>query len=135
MVEKARNQILKKPINTDLLKSGKITVYVYIIVICLIVGFAILSFVSNFDKANKYKDEAIANCIAECKLALGKGEFLSSGPCLSNSIAPGWVCDSVNDPRSSFVDDLKINQCSAYLDGTNRHFVEVSNICEFIRTN
>ncbi|MFA7709300.1 MAG: hypothetical protein WCX82_04155 [archaeon] len=135
MVEKIKKANSKKASNSNLLKSGKITVYVYIIVICLIAGLAILSFVSSFDKANKYKEQAITNCISECKIALAKGKMLSNGPCLSESIAPGWVCDSVNDPRSYFVDDLEENQCASFVEGINHHFVEVSNTCEFVRTN
>ncbi len=56
---------------------------------------------------------------------------LSSGPCLSNRIAPGWVCDVAHSPRQS-VDNDPENQCPAY--GKNAtHFVEVDPECRFIR--
>jgi hypothetical protein len=122
-----------KAFNFSLLKPGKITVYVYIVVICLIIGFTILGFISSFNKSDKYKKEAITNCIHECNVGLGRGDILATGPCLSNSIAPDWVCDTVNKPRNNFVDDQKENQCSSFVDGTNRHFVEVSTNCELVR--
>ena len=52
------------------------------------------------------------------------GEDLSNGPCLSNEAIPGWVADIAHSPRQA-VDDLPENQCSAYRDGTAKHFVEL----------
>lgn len=125
----------KKTKNADLFKPGKITVYVYIVVIALIVGFAALRFISNLNKEDKYKQEAINNCIAICKEKLVKGEIIAHGPCLSESIAPGWVCDAVNEPRNKLIDNLSENQCRSFHEGINRNFVEVSTHCEFIKTN
>jgi len=119
----------------DRFKPGKITVYIYVVIICLIIGFAILSYVSNLNKAYEYKDEAISKCISECKIAIGKGEMLASGPCLSEAIAPGWVCDMVSVPRNNIVDNQSENQCQSYKKRINKHFVEVSKNCEFVRTN
>lgn len=53
-----------------------------------------------------------------------KDQDLSNGPCLSNALMPGWVLDIAHNPRSA-VDDLPQNQCSAYLEGSARHFVEL----------
>lgn len=133
MVKKKKQ--LEKHKNLDVLKPGKITVYVYIIVICLIIGFAILSFVSNFNKTDKYKTQAIDDCVNLCNERLIRNELSSTGPCLSESIAPGWVCDSVNTPRNEYVDGLKENQCESYNSEINKRFVEVSTTCEFLRTN
>ncbi|HOZ35994.1 MAG TPA: hypothetical protein PLK55_03355 [archaeon] len=126
---------LEKHLSLDLFKPGKITVYVYVIVICLIIGFAILSFVSSLNKTDKYKTQAIDDCIALCNEKLIRTELSSTGPCLSESIAPGWVCDSVNTPRNDYVDNLKENQCESYHSRINKRFVEVSTTCEFLRTN
>jgi hypothetical protein len=126
---------LEKHLGLEIFKPGKITVYVYIIVISLIVGFAALSFISSFSKEDKYKQDAIDNCIALCKEKLLNGEIIVHGPCLSESIAPGWVCDSVTEPRNKLIDDLFENQCASYREGINKKFVEVSTHCEFIRTN
>ncbi len=124
-----------KRLVSELFKPGKIAIYVFVVVISLIIGFAILSFVYSFNKGYKYKDEAIVNCIATCKEKIGKGEMMASGPCISNSVAPDWVCDSISVPRNKFVDNQSENQCEAYRDGTNKHFVEVSTTCEFIRAH
>lgn len=51
-------------------------------------------------------------------------EDFSKGPCLSNDLIPGWVADIVHSPRQP-IDDLKENQCSAYLEGRADHFVEL----------
>jgi len=52
------------------------------------------------------------------------GEDLSDGPCLSNEVISGWVADIAHNPRQA-VDNLPENQCSAYRDGTAKHFVEI----------
>lgn len=132
---KKKKTVLEKHLGLELFKPGKITIYVYTIVICLILGFAILSFASNSNKTDKYKTQAIEDCIATCNEKLARGEMMATGPCLSDSIAPGWVCDSVNTPRNEYVDNLKENQCESYNSGINKRFVEVSASCEFLRTN
>lgn len=57
---------------------------------------------------------------------------LSSGPCLSNAVIPGWVVDIVHNPRQS-LDDLPENQCSAFLEGTAKHFVELDLEGDLVR--
>ncbi|MBI3486137.1 hypothetical protein HY025_04330 [Candidatus Daviesbacteria bacterium] len=52
------------------------------------------------------------------------GIDLKNGPCLTNALMPGWVADLVHNPRTK-VDDLPENQCSAYLQGNAKHFVEL----------
>lgn len=59
------------------------------------------------------------------------GDF-SNGPCLSNALMPGWVVDIVHNPRLS-VDDLLENQCSAYLEGRAKHFIELDIEGNFVR--
>jgi hypothetical protein len=52
---------------------------------------------------------------------------LSSGPCLANPLDEpyeDWVVDIVHEPRQAS-DDEAVNQCSAYRDGTAKHFVEL----------
>jgi hypothetical protein len=66
----------------------------------------------------------------ECQKQLETGADLSKGPCLSNEIAPDWVCDVAHNPRQA-VDDEPANQCPAYWD-TAHHFVEVDPQCNFI---
>ena len=75
-------------------------------------------------------DQAKAACIALCRSALSNGQDLSSGPCLSNNITQGYVCDVAHSPRQD-VDNLPRNQCPAY--GPGKHFVEVDLGCNFIR--
>ena len=55
-----------------------------------------------------------------------QGSGFSNGPCLSNSVIPGWVADIAHNPRTE-VDDKAENQCSAYRDGTAKHFVELDS--------
>src|SRR4051812_40128921 len=52
------------------------------------------------------------------------GVDFKDGPCLSNAIIPGWVLDIAHDPRQP-VDDLPENQCSAFREGSVKHFVEL----------
>lgn len=51
-------------------------------------------------------------------------EDLSSGPCLTESLMPGWVVDIVHNPRLP-IDDLGENQCKSYREGRAKHFVEL----------
>lgn len=53
-----------------------------------------------------------------------QSEDLSSGPCLSNALMPDWVVDIAHNPREA-KDDLRENQCPAYLEGRAHHFVEL----------
>lgn len=60
------------------------------------------------------------------------GLDLSTGPCLSNDLMPGWVADVVSNPRTS-VDDLPHNQCAAFLEGRAQHFVELDTQGNLVR--
>lgn len=70
------------------------------------------------------KDLATAKAIELWRAALLSGDDLSSGPCLSNRVIPDWVADVVHNPRQD-IDNLPANQCSAYLSGEAKHFVEI----------
>ena len=70
------------------------------------------------------KDLAIAQAKELWRAKFIMGEDLSNGPCLSNKVVPDWVADIAHNPRQA-IDDLPENQCSAYRDGTARHFVEL----------
>jgi len=70
-------------------------------------------------------------CVQKCKDQLDAGTDLSNGPCLSNKLDSGWVCDVAHSPRTD-VDNKLENQCSEYMK-TAFHFVEVDPNCNFIR--
>ena len=53
-----------------------------------------------------------------------RGEDLSNGPCLTESLMPDWVVDIVHSPRQP-IDDLGENQCQSYREGRSKHFVEL----------
>jgi len=78
------------------------------------------------------KDRAARACQALCNELLSSGEDLSNGPCLSNEVIEDWVCDVAHHPRES-IDNDPANQCSAYIAGTARHFVEVDTGCDFVK--
>ncbi len=81
---------------------------------------------------NEY--EAITSCINICQqYKLRNPDDMDMGPCLSNTIAPGWVCDVAHNPRED-VDNLPENQCKSFRLGDAQHFVEVDEECEIIRT-
>ncbi len=77
-------------------------------------------------------DKAVHQAEYIFKLKLDRGEDFKNGPCLSNDLLPNWVADIVHDPRVE-ADDLPENQCSAYLEGRARHFVELSTEGRLIR--
>ncbi len=74
---------------------------------------------------------ASEKCVQLCKGELQKGTDLSAGPCLSNEVADGWVCDVAHSPRAA-VDNIAGNQCSAF-GKTASHFVEVDEGCKVIK--
>ncbi|NPA86758.1 MAG: hypothetical protein GXO00_02005 [Candidatus Diapherotrites archaeon] len=74
---------------------------------------------------------AVERCVQLCIEAKERGMDLSNGPCLSNDVAPGWVCDVAHWPRLP-VDDDPANQCEAF-GKTAFHFVEVDENCNVIR--
>ena len=73
-------------------------------------------------------------CISECQRAMLSGRDLSAGPCLLNPVPdyPGWVCDVAHSPREA-VDSVTGNQCSAFANGSAKHFIEVAPDCIYIR--
>jgi hypothetical protein len=60
------------------------------------------------------------------------GADFSDGPCLTDALLPGWVADIVHSPRTP-EDDLPKNQCSAFINGTATHFVELDTEGNLIR--
>lgn len=61
-----------------------------------------------------------------------EGIALIEGPCLTNEIIPDWVVDIAHKPHQA-VDDLPENQCSAFVNGIARHFVELDVSGKLIR--
>lgn len=123
----------KKKEKFNIFKPSKISLYLYIIILGIILVFGILNLVYR-DATLDYEEEAIDNCIALCKQELAKGNLLESGPCLSENIASGWACDVVHSPRVSFLDDQKENMCENK-DKNVKYFVEVTKTCELVRTD
>ena len=83
----------------------------------------------------KVADKVLAQvkCQEFCqeKVSLGDTDF-SRGPCLSNAIAPDWVCDMAHSPRQA-IDDDPANQCESFRRGETHHFVEVDGNCNIIK--
>jgi tRNA A37 methylthiotransferase MiaB len=75
------------------------------------------------------KQVAEENCVALCKQATN----ISNGPCLSDNVAPDWVCDVAHSPRND-IDNLPENQCIGFRNGLAHHFVEVDEGCNIIRS-
>lgn len=102
----------------------------FIVILLLIISFSYFIY-SNARKNPSYTpgrwleaDVAINQAERIYKEARENRVDLSSGPCLSNALTPGWVADIVHNPRET-IDDLAENQCPAYTNGTAKHFVEL----------
>lgn len=78
-------------------------------------------------------DTAVNQAKHEYNQRKAKGEDFSKGPCLSNALMPGWVVDIAHSSPRLLVDDLPENQCSAYREGTAKHFVELDPEGNLIR--
>lgn len=85
--------------------------------------------------AQQTKAEAVVACQDLCQTVaisdVNRDPF-ANGPCLSNAIAPDWVCDVAHKPRQA-VDDEAANQCAAFRSGTAHHFIEVDGNCNVIK--
>lgn len=77
-------------------------------------------------------DSAVSASLSLYKKRALEGMDMSSGPCLSNDLMPGWVTDIVHSPREQ-VDDLPQNQCQAYIEGRANHFVELDTSGNLVR--
>lgn len=82
----------------------------------------------------------IEDILKEAKIVINdkidEDEDLTVGPCLLNpsSINEDYVVDIAHDPRVK-EDDNKDNQCSAYIEGKAKHFIEVDESGKLIRFN
>lgn len=83
-------------------------------------------------KLESDKDLAIIRAKAEFNKQISEGIDMSSGPCLSNEIVPGWVADVAHQPRQP-IDNDPLNQCSSYREGKAKHFVELDEYGNLIR--
>ena len=98
----------------------------------LMAALAVMVFLSGCaEQKPDAERQAVDACKSLCASQLSGGANLSDGPCLSNGVASGWVCDVAHDPRQP-VDDEPANQCSAYGVSAS-HFVEVDADCDLIR--
>jgi len=112
-------------------------IIVAILAAILVFGGGYLAIMGTFKESPKTENQTTSvprtpseKCQVLCRQWLARGDDLSDGPCLSNAIEPGWVCDVTHKPRQP-VDDVTANTCSAY--GKNaQHFVEVDPECNFI---
>ena len=102
------------------------------VVLILVPVIVVLALFGYFSFSNKPTPSAVGACIAMCKQVVASGVDVSAGQCLSNEISPDWVCDMVHNPRIP-TDNLPDNQCSAFVKGSARHFVEVDMNCNVAR--
>ncbi|MBI2338038.1 hypothetical protein HYU95_02540 [Candidatus Daviesbacteria bacterium] len=104
----------------------KTLLFAIALVVIILTGFATLYF--NQDKQKTIPKSEIDTAVNQAKFLYRQrketGEDFSSGPCLSNALLPGWVVDTVHNPRAE-ADDLPQNQCPAYIEGKAQHFVEL----------
>ncbi|MFA5021122.1 MAG: hypothetical protein WC517_03620 [Patescibacteria group bacterium] len=81
------------------------------------------------------RTQAMIKCQELCQNTLSTdGKNFEPGPCLSNAIAPDWVCDVAHSPRQA-ADDDPANQCESFRAGRMNHFVEVDGNCNLIKAN
>lgn len=106
------------------------------LVLTVILLTAYLTLVFNFGSSEMIPKKELETAINQAKYFYNqkkmRGEDFSNGPCLSNALMPGWVVDIVHEPRKA-IDDRLENQCSAYSEGSAKHFVELDIDGNFVR--
>lgn len=83
----------------------------------------------------KVADKTLAQvqCQQLCQDILFNGDQdLDVGPCISEEIVPGWVCDVAHNPRQPIDNDPR-NQCANFRNGMAQHYVEVDGNCNLIK--
>ena len=109
---------------------------VFILALIVILLTAYLTLVFNIGSSEIIPRRELDTAINQAKYFYNqkkmRGEDFSNGPCLSNALMPGWVVDIVHQPRKA-IDDLLENQCSAYVEGSAKHFVELDIDGNFVR--
>ncbi len=106
-----------------------------IFVIIFIVAFILSGCVEKAPAARQKvysMKEARDACIKLCKASKAAGMDLSSGPCLSNQVVKGWVCDIAHKPRIP-ADNNPENQCDAFLRQEVKNFIELDENCMLIQ--
>ncbi|GEM_PF-2734511 len=100
----------------------------FILAPALFLTLSVLILSTGCINSKKAYPDVVEKCVELCKSAKID---LSNGPCLSNSLEKGWVCDVAHWPRQE-VDNDPANQCSEY-GKTADSFVEVDPECRPIR--
>ncbi len=103
----------------------------WVLLILVVVSLVFSGCLQSSSPKKETGGSVIEKCISLCEEAREKGIDLSKGPCLSNNLAPGWVCDVAHWPREA-VDNDPENQCSEY-GKSAWAFVEVGPDCKPIR--
>ena len=112
------------------IRKGKINlILIFTIIFILILAYIINTYIIPEDTTINNKELAIKECKELCIIENSKKPISEDGPCLSNEIVEGWACDIVHDPRLSYIDNKKENQCL----GDFKHFVELTRNCELVR--
>lgn len=112
--------------DAKLITMPKLTLLIIVLIVIILTSFATLVFRSDTQTVTPRGE--IDSAVNQAKHVYRQTKLLggdfSNGPCLSNALMPGWVADIVHSPRLP-IDDLPENQCSAYLEGRAKHFVEL----------
>jgi hypothetical protein len=108
---------------------GMRSVAIALVSAALIVGCGGGSSTSSSDR-----DKAVSEAQAAFRQAQARGQDLSTGPCISESLRglPDWAVDVAHEPRQA-VDDVLANQCASYRSGQTHHFVELTPDGQLIR--
>lgn len=115
--------------------SQRNKLFLFILAIIILVSFIVIRTNSHpvYKKGSSMLyDSAISASIKLYRTRLQEKVDLSSGPCLTNDLMPGWVVDIVHSPREA-IDDLPQNQCQAFLEGRADHFVELDQNGNIVR--
>ncbi len=98
-----------------------------ILAVVLFSGYFTLAVNNAFVKTGPTKQE-IETAVNQARHIYSQraklNEDFSNGPCLTESLMPGWVVDIVHSPRLP-IDDLPANQCQSFREGRANHFVEL----------
>ena len=108
-----------------MIKSKNFLIFLTLFVILVTAGITLLlNYNPNKNKIKNETETAINQAKYIYRLRKEEGENFANGPCLSNSLMPGWVLDIAHNPRQP-IDNLPENQCSTYVNGLAQHFVEL----------
>jgi len=113
------------------------TLLIIILAVVVLIALYFLFFsdkpIPFLEKEKEYTEQELTEMAKQLfNQKKAEGVDMTNGPCLTNELIPGWVVDVAHSPRQA-IDNQPENQCSAFIEGKAKHFIELDIEGNFIK--